>query len=88
MIKWFVGANLADAASSASAIPSGGVEANPIMASGINAIGMEPTLILKVVIAVGIGLVLMKFGKTSWLKWPTAIITLAAISNGLQPLLL
>ena len=88
MLKGFIGANVADAVSSARALASGGIEANPVIAGVVHSIGLEPTLILKVVVAITIGLILMKFGKASWLKWPTAVITIVAISNSIQPFVL
>ncbi len=84
MVKEFIGANVADALSTAGALPAGGVEANPLISAAIDSIGLEATLILKVVAAVAIGLILIKFGKSHWLKWPTAIIAIAAISNTIQ----
>ena len=84
MVKEFIGANVADALSTAGALVAGGVEANPLISAVIDSIGLEATLILKVVAAVAIGLVLIKFGKSHWLKWPTAMIAIAAILNTLQ----
>ena len=88
MLKGFLGANVADAISSAQALLYGGAEANPLIATGIHYIGMEPTLILKLAVAMVIGAILMKAGKARLLKWPTAIIAIAAISNSIQALVL
>ncbi len=88
MLKGFLGANVADAISSARALLYGGTEANPIIASGIHYIGWEPTLILKLAVAMVIGGILVKAGKARWLKWPTAVIAIAAISNSIQALVL
>ena len=87
MLKSFIAANVTDAISTVSALPHG-VEGNPILAAGIDSIGLEPTLILKVVAAIGIGLILAKFGKVHLLKWPTVVIVMIAISNSIQPYLL
>ncbi len=87
-MKGFIGANVADAVSTARALPYGGIEANPIIAAGIQYIGLEPTLILKVIAAIGIGLILAKFGRVHLLKWPTVVIVIAALSNAIQPYLL
>lgn len=88
MLKSFIAANVTDAISTVSALPHGGIEASPILAAGIHSIGLEPTLILKVVAAIVIGLILAKFGKVHLLKWPTVVIVMIAISNSLQPYLL
>ena len=84
-MKAFIAANVTDAISTVRSLPYGGIEANPILATGIHSIGLEPTLILKVVAAVAIGLMLAKRGKGHLLKWPTVVIVIAAISNGIQP---
>ena len=88
MLKGFLGANAADAISSAHALLYGSAEANPLLASGMHYLGMEPTLILKLAVATVIGGLLMKAGKARLLKWPTAVIAVAAISNSLQALAL
>ena len=88
MLKGFLGANIADSISSAHALLYGGVEGNPFIASGIHYIGMEPTLILKLAVAMVIGAILVRVGKARWLKWPTAVIAIAAISNSIQALVL
>ena len=88
MLRGFLGANVADAISSAHALLYGSGEANPLIAIGIHHVGMEPTLILKLALAMIIGGVLMKAGKARLLKWPTAVIAIAAISNSLQALAL
>ena len=87
-MKGFLGANVADAVSTAHALLYGGAEVNPLIASGIHYIGMEPTLILKLVIAMVIGALVIKAGKARLLKWPTAVIAIASISNSLQTLVL
>ena len=86
MLKGFLGANVADAVSSAQALLYGGTEGNPLIATGIHYIGMGPTLILKLAVAMVIGAILMKAGKARLLKWPTAVIAIAAISNSIQAL--
>ena len=88
MLNLFIAANVADAISTMRALPYGGIEGNPILAAGIHSIGLEPTLILKVVAAMAIGLLLAKGGKAHLLKWPTVVIVIAAISNGIHPYLL
>ena len=88
MLKGFLGANVADAISSAHALLYGDREGNPLIAMGIHYIGMEPTLILKLAVAMVIGAILMKAGKARLLKWPTAIISIAAISNSIQALVI
>lgn len=88
MLKLFIGANVADAFTSVRAAVDGGIEANPILAAGVHFIGLEPTMILKVAAAVAIGLVLVKYGKVHLLKWPTVVIVILAVSNGIQPYLL
>ncbi len=84
----FIAANVVDAISTMRALPDGGIEGNPIIAAGIHYIGLEPTLILKVVAALVIGLILAKRGKVHLLKWPTVVIVIIAISNSIQPFLL
>ena len=84
-MKAFIAANVTDAITTMSSLTYGGIEANPILAAGIHFIGLEPTLILKVVAAMAIGLVLAKRGKVHLLKWPTVVIVIAAISNGIHP---
>ena len=88
MLKGFLGANVADAISSAHALLYGGAEGNPLIASGIHYLGWEPTLILKLAVAMVIGAVLMKAGKARLLRWPTAIISIVAISNSIQAVLI
>ena len=88
MLKGFLGANVADAISSAHALLYGSAEANPLIASVMHYLGMEPTLILKLAVALVIGAMLMRAGKARLLKWPTAVIAIAAISNSLQALVL
>ena len=88
MLNLFIAANVADAISTMHALPYGGIEGNPILAAGIHTIGLEPTLILKVVAAMAIGLLLAKRGKAHLLKWPTVVIVIAAVSNGIHPYLL
>ncbi len=84
-MKTFIAANVVDAISTLRSLPYGGIEGNPVIAGAVHAIGLEATLILKVVAAIAFGLSLMKFGKVSWLKWPTAVIAIAAISNSILP---
>ena len=88
MLKAFIAANITDAITTVRSLPYGGFEANPILSVGIHFIGLEPTLILKVVAAMAIGLMLWKCGKVHLLKWPTVVIVIAAVSNGIQPYLL
>ena len=88
MLKGFLGANVADAISSAQALLYGAAEANPLIAGGIRYIGMEPALILKLAVAMVIGAILIKAGKARLLKWPTAIIAIASISNSIQALVI
>ena len=88
MLKGFLGANIADAISSAQALLYGGAEANPLIASGIHYLGMESTLILKLAIAMVVGGILIKSGNARLLKWPTAVIAIASISNSIQALVL
>ena len=85
MLKLFIAANITDAFTTLRAMVYGGIEGNPIIASGIHYIGLEPTLTLKVVAAMAIGLFLAKRGKVHLLKWPTIVIVLIALSNSLQP---
>ena len=88
MLNLFIAANVVDAISTIRALPFGGIEANPILAVGIHFIGLEPTLILKVVAAIAVGLMLAKCGKVHLLKWPTVVIVIIALSNSIQPYLL
>ena len=88
MLNLFIAANVVDAISTIRALPSGGIEGNPIVAAGIHYIGLEPTLVLKVVAAIAIGLILAKCGKVHLLKWPTVVIVIIALSNSIQPYLL
>ena len=88
MLNLFIAANVVDALSTVRSLPYGGLEANPILAAGIHSIGLEPTLILKVVAAMAIGLMLAKRDKGHLLKWPTVVIVIAAISNSIHPYLL
>ena len=88
MLNLFIAANVVDAISTMRALPYGGIEGNPLVAAGIHYIGLEPTMILKIVAALGIGLILAKYGKVQLLKWPTVVIVIIAISNSIQPFLL
>ena len=88
MLNLFIAANVVDAISTMRALAYGGIEGNPIIAALIHHIGLEPTLILKVIAALAIGLILAKFGRVHLLKWPTVVIVLIAISNSIPPLLL
>ena len=87
MLKLFIAANVTDAFTTLRAVVYGGIEANPIIASGIHYFGLEPTLILKIAAAIGIGLFLAKRGKVHLLKWPTIVIVIVALSNSVQPYL-
>ncbi len=84
MFKAFVIANIVDAISSIKAISMGGGEANPLLSIGFETVGLELTLVLKVVAAFLIGLILVNTGRGHLLKWPTLVITLIAVSNSLQ----
>ena len=84
----FIAPNVVDAISTSRALPSGGIEGNPIIVAGIHYLGLEPTLVLKVVAAIAIGLILAKCGKVHLLKWPTVVIVIIALSNSIQPYLL
>ena len=84
-MKLFIAANVVDAITTVRSLPYGGMEANPLLAGGIHFIGLEPTLLLKVVAAMAIGLMLAKLGKVHLLKWPTVIIVIAAVTNSIQP---
>jgi len=88
LLKLFIAANVTDAFTSVRAMLYGGIEANPIISGGINSIGLEPTMILKIIVAMAIGLMLTKHGKVHLLKWPTVVIVIAALSNGIHPYLL
>ncbi|PKB71598.1 MAG: hypothetical protein BZY87_04940 [SAR202 cluster bacterium Io17-Chloro-G6] len=88
MLKSFIAANITDAISTVHALPYGGFEGNPLLAAGIHSIGLEPTLILKVIAAIAIGLILAKRGKVHLLKWPTLVIVMIAVSNSIHPYLL
>ena len=88
MLKLFMAANVTDAFTTVRAVVYGGIEGNPIIASGIHLIGLEPTMILKIAAAMAIGLLLAKRGKVHLLKWPTLVIVLVAVSNSIQPYLL
>ena len=88
MLKAFLAANVLDSISTVRSLSYGGFEGNPILAVGIHFIGLEPTLILKVVAAMAIGLMLAKRGKGHLLNWPTVVIAIADISNDIQTFLL
>ncbi len=85
MLKAFIIVNIVDAITTFRALSYEGVsEGHPIYSMGFSTLGLETTLVLKVMIAVVIGLVLIKSNKGHLLKWPTLVIILVAVSNSLQ----
>ncbi len=85
MLKAFIIVNIVDAITTFRALSYEGVsEGHPIYSIGFSTLGLETTLILKCLIAIGIGMVLIKYNKGYLLKWPTLVIVLVAVSNSLQ----
>ena len=87
-LKAFIIVNIIDAITTFRALSYEGVsEGHPIYSIGFSTVGLETTLVLKVLLAVVLGLVLMKFNRGHLLKWPTLVILIVAISNSLVPYL-
>ena len=84
-LKAFIIVNIIDAITTFRALSYEGVsEGHPIYSIGFSTVGIETTLVLKVLLAVVLGLVLVKFNRGHLLKWPTLVILLVAISNSFQ----
>ena len=88
LLFWFVVVNIADALSTKAAMSAGSVEANPFIAWGMESVGTDLALLLKVLVSGAIGLTVIKMGKTHWLKWLIVIFGLIVISNSTQAILL
>ncbi len=84
-LKVFIIVNIIDAISTFRALSYEGVsEGHPLYSIGFSTIGIETTLLLKVLVAIGIGLLLVKSNRGHLLKWPTLVILIVAISNSFQ----
>ena len=84
-LKAFIIVNIIDAISTFRALSYEGVsEGHPIYSISFSTLGIETTLLLKVLLAVVLGLVLVKYSRGHLLKWPTLVILIVAISNSFQ----
>lgn len=84
-VKAFLLANISDALSTILALDLGGMEANPIINSVMQATGVPEALLVKLAVAAGIGLLVSRW-KPGVLRAVTLAISVIAISNSLVSL--
>jgi hypothetical protein len=84
-MKAFILANLSDAVSTATGLAAGAREANPVINMVMESAGVPEALLLKLAVAVGVGLVINRW-KPRLLNIPTLAFALIAIGNSMSAL--